>query len=51
LPGRLTLPDTLTIFVPVEVSTPSLAYCAPPSSMMRGTVDSVSTLLISVGPW
>ena len=30
---------------------PSLAYSSPPIRMMSGTVDSVSTLLISVGPW
>jgi hypothetical protein len=37
--------------VPVEVSTPSFAYSSPPIAMIDGTVVSVSTLLISVGPW
>ena len=36
--------------MPVEVSVPSLAYSLPPIRMMSGTVESVSTLLISVGP-
>ena len=40
-----------TSLVPVEVSVPSVAYSAPLIRMMAGTVLSVSTLLISVGPW
>ena len=35
----------------VSVSTPSLAYSAPPICTIVGTVARVSTLLISVGPW
>ena len=35
--------------VPVEFSTPSFAYFAPPISITVGTVAIVSTLLISVG--
>ena len=35
--------------VPVERLTPSLAYSSPPIRMMCGTVDSVSTLLTTVG--
>ena len=37
--------------MPVEVSVPILAYSAPPMRMMIGAFISVSTLLISVGPW
>ena len=51
LPGFVTLPDTDTSFVPVEPFTPSSAYFAPPRSRIAGTVASVSTLLMSVGPW
>ena len=51
LPGFVTLPDTDTSFVPVEPWTPSSAYSSPPISMIAGTVASVSTLLMSVGPW
>jgi hypothetical protein len=51
LPGFVTLPDTDTSLVPVEPWTPSSAYLAPPSSTIAGTVASVSTLLMSVGPW
>ncbi len=36
--------------VPVEVSVPILAYSSPPIRRMWGTVASVSTLLMSVGP-
>ena len=43
-------PETDTSLVPAEVSVPSLAYSLPPILMIAGTVDSVSTLLISVGP-
>jgi hypothetical protein len=45
------LPETDTTFVPVEVSVPTLAYSAPPTCSTYGTFISVSTLLISVGPW
>ena len=51
LPGFLTLPETDTSFVPVEPCVPIFAYSSPPISMIGGTVASVSTLLISVGPW
>ena len=51
LPGRWTCPETETSLVPVEPGAPSLAYSAPPMLMMCGAVASVSTLLISVGPW
>ena len=37
--------------MPVEFSTPMRAYSSPPIFMMCGTVMSVSTLLMSVGPW
>ena len=37
--------------MPVEFSTPIFAYSSPPIRMMCGTVISVSTLLMSVGPW
>src|SRR3954465_5446082 len=51
LPGFVTLPATDTSFVPVEPCPPSSAYFSPPISTMAGTVASVSTLLMSVGPW
>ena len=51
LPGRCTQPDTETSLVPVEFSVPIRAYASPPISMIAGAVASVSTLLISVGPW
>src|SRR2546429_178629 len=35
--------------VPVDRPTPRPAYQSPPRSMMAGTVDSVSTLLTTVG--
>ena len=37
--------------MPVERSTPILAYSSPPIRRMIGAFISVSTLLISVGPW
>jgi hypothetical protein len=37
--------------VPVELPTPNLRYQSAPCSMIRGVLQSVSTLLISVGPW
>jgi hypothetical protein len=46
----LTSPEIEISLVPVDVSVPIFAYSAPPIRMMAGTVDSVSTLLISVGP-
>jgi hypothetical protein len=51
LPGRCTLPETETIFVPVEFPSPYCLYHSAPRSMMIGALQSVSTLLISVGPW
>ncbi len=38
-------------FVPAEFSTPIRAYASAPISTMCGIVESVSTLLMSVGPW
>ena len=51
--SHLALPTewTDTTFVPVEVSVPISAYRLPPIRRMTGTFISVSTLLISVGPW
>ena len=37
--------------MPADVSVPIFAYSAPPIVMMCGIVASVSTLLITVGPW
>jgi len=51
LPGFVTLPETETSFVPLLFCTPSLAYSSPPIAMIDGAVASVSTLLMSVGPW
>jgi hypothetical protein len=51
LPGRWTLPEIETIFVPVELPSPNFEYHSPPFWMIRGVLQSVSTLLISVGPW
>ncbi len=51
LPGRWTLPETETSLVPVELPSPNLRYHSAPRSMMIGALQSVSTLLISVGPW
>jgi hypothetical protein len=47
----LTWPEIEMSFVPVEVSVPILANASPPMRRMTGTFISVSTLLISVGPW
>jgi len=49
LAGRSTWPDTEKMRVPVDRPTPRPAYQSPPRSMMAGTVDSVSTLLTTVG--
>jgi hypothetical protein len=45
------LPDTETSFVPGDFSVPYSRYQAAPFSTTSGTFESVSTLLISVGPW
>src|SRR5207302_9203771 len=50
LPGRRTLPDTDTILVPVDFSVPTDLNHSAPFSMIAGTLQSVSTLLIRVGP-
>jgi hypothetical protein len=49
LPGRSTLPEREKTRVPVELSTPSFAYSAPPISMIGVTVVIDSTLLTAVG--
>ena len=46
-----TQPETDTTLVPVEVSVPMRANSSPPMRTMCGTFISVSTLLMSVGPW
>jgi hypothetical protein len=51
LPGRWTLPEIETIFVPVELPSPNCRYQSAPCSTMIGALHRVSTLLISVGPW
>jgi hypothetical protein len=51
LPGRFTFPETETIFVPVELPSPNPLNQSAPRAMMSGALQSVSTLLISVGPW
>src|ERR1700716_1675055 len=48
-PGFCTLPLTETRRLPLELPRPNLAYSAPPLATIQGTLDSVSTLLISVG--
>jgi hypothetical protein len=50
LPGRCTQPDTETTLVPVDCSVPNRRYQSAPRLTMCGTAQSVSTLLISVGP-
>src|SRR4051812_45691495 len=51
LPGRRTLPDTDTTFVPLDFSVPTSLNHFAPRQITSGTFISVSTLLISVGPW
>jgi hypothetical protein len=50
LPGRRTSPETETTLVPGDCSVPKPAHHFAPEAMMCGTLESVSTLLISVGP-
>jgi hypothetical protein len=45
------LPDTETIFVPADFSVPNDLNQSAPFSTISGTLQRVSTLLISVGPW
>ena len=47
--GRATHPDRQNRRVPVESAVPVAAKAAPPSSTMRRTLTSVSTLLTTVG--
>jgi hypothetical protein len=49
LPGFTTSPESENTRVPVEFSTPSFAYSAPPSSNTDVTVVIDSTLLTAVG--
>src|SRR5262244_2100675 len=53
--GPLNCPDTQNSFGPLDRSVPSLRYSAAPRSMISGTLQKVSTLLITVGlpnkPW
>ena len=51
MPGYLICPEIEMTFVPVEDCVPISANFAPPIPRMIGTFISVSTLLISVGPW
>ena len=46
----MTSPEIETSFVPADPSTPIVAYSAPLIDTIAGSVASVSTLLISVGP-
>ena len=48
-PGRLTLPITERIFVPLAFSVPMPAYDSPPCSIMWGMFAKVSTLFTMVG--
>src|ERR1700730_1411824 len=48
-PGFWTFPLTESRRVPFELPRPNLAYSAPPWFTIQGTVERVSTLLISVG--
>src|SRR5215467_7210323 len=50
-PGRLTCPVRQVILVPPALGTPSAANAAPPSRMIGGTAQNVSTLLSTVGHW
>jgi hypothetical protein len=50
LPGRWTQPETETTLVPGDCSVPKLLNQSAPLATMWGTLESVSTLLIRVGP-
>ena len=49
-PRLFTWPEMFINFVPVAFGVPTAANQAAPCSMMAGTFESVSTLLIRVGP-
>ena len=48
-PGRLTWPDTANMRMPVDVGAPRSRKASPPSAMIHGTLESVSTLFTIVG--
>ena len=49
LPGRSTFPETVNILVPGDLSVPRKRNHSAPLFTMCGTLQSVSTLLITVG--
>src|SRR6476646_11246577 len=50
-PGLLTWPVRQVILVPPDLGTPSAAKAAPPSRIIAGTAQKVSTLFNTVGHW
>src|SRR6266542_2020826 len=50
-PGRFTCPVRQVILVPPALGTPSAAKAEPPSRMIAGAAQNVSTLFSTVGDW